>query len=104
MNWLRRNRLLLAAVFVASALVSFAELRWVLARNGFRAERWQLGLIMLPWFVTAASLLGLSYLLWFDRNVSERWMLLGKLVFWSIAASFCAMFISIYGSAVFGIF
>jgi hypothetical protein len=104
MEWLRRNKLKLAGVLAASAFVSVLELRWARSAPGRVVEPWQLGLIMLPWFITAATLLCLCYLLWFGRAGNAKWVLLGKLVFWSIAASFGAMFISIYGSFVFEIF
>ena len=72
--------------------------------QGLLVRPWQLGILMLPWFTTAATLLSLSYLLWFGRGGNGTLMWLAKVMFWAMAAAFAMMFVVIYGSHVFGMF
>jgi hypothetical protein len=104
MDWIRRNRNLLSVTLAVSAVLAMAELLWARSAPSLVVRPWQLGVLMLPWFSTAASLLSLSYLLWFGRAGSGLLVWIGKVVFWAMSGVFGAMFVVIYGSHVFGIF
>jgi hypothetical protein len=104
MEWIRRHKLSLAAGLAVSAVISIAELLWARSVQSIPVEPWQLGVLMLPWFTTAGTLLSLCYLLWFGQGGSGWLLWLGKLVFWSITAMFTVIFVVIYGSHVLGIF
>jgi hypothetical protein len=102
MQWIENNKITLnvvSAIFAVTAVGAPVAFR---SDEAADLERWQLGLVILPWMLFTISFLPLVYLSWFRRLQTSGVRVVAKAFFWMVAVGALAIFVMIYGIFVFG--
>lgn len=95
---IHRRKTAIISIGVLAGCAALVEVL-VLRQNGglVALEKWQLGLILLPWVLLTTAFLSLLYLSWRGPKVLPGRQLTMRIMFWVIAAPMLGILAAVYG-------
>lgn len=94
MEWIRKNKKYLNAIAAISAISIFYIIYHFKESNSI--EKWQLGMLVIPWVIFGLCFFPLCYLSWFGNNKKGVGITIMKLFYWLSLPLYFAPFVVIY--------
>lgn len=102
MDWIiKHKKLLISGMFFSAAIAVALMLYSREAGTIEYIEKWQLGLLVLPWVVFISCFFPLMYLSWFGKNGLGLAINVFKAFYWLLVSGFVVVFFGIYWLFVF---